>query len=75
VKIVTAPNAFKGSLTATEAAIAMEAGIRRIIPEAEVIQVPVADGGDGLVEVAVEAAPWIHHCSHRMHSGLQASTQ
>lgn len=55
MKIVTAPNAFKGSLTATEAAIAMEAGIRRIIPEAEVIQVPVADGGDGLVEVAVEA--------------------
>lgn len=55
VKIVTAPNAFKGSLTATEAAIAMEAGIRRILPEAEVIRVPVADGGDGLVEVAVEA--------------------
>ena len=55
MKIVTAPNAFKGSLTATEAAIAMEAGIRKILPNAEVVQVPVADGGDGLVDVAVEA--------------------
>lgn len=55
MKIVTAPNAFKGSLTATEAAIAMEAGIRRILPDSEVVQVPVADGGDGLVDVAVEA--------------------
>jgi glycerate kinase len=55
MKIVTAPNAFKGSLTATEAAIAMEAGIRRILPDAEVVKVPVADGGDGLVDVAVEA--------------------
>ncbi len=55
MKIVVAPNAFKGSLTATEAAIAMEAGIRRILPNAEVVQVPVADGGDGLVDVAVEA--------------------
>jgi glycerate kinase len=55
LKIVTAPNAFKGSLTATEAAIAMEAGIKKILPDAEVVQVPVADGGDGLVDVAVEA--------------------
>lgn len=55
MKIVTAPNAFKGSLTATEAAIAMEAGIKKILPDAEVVQVPVADGGDGLVDVAVEA--------------------
>jgi len=55
MKIIAAPNAFKGSLTATEAAIAMEAGIRKILPEAEVVQIPVADGGDGLVDVAVEA--------------------
>ena len=55
MKIVAAPNAFKGSLTASEAAIAMEAGIRKILPNAEVVRVPVADGGDGLVEVAVEA--------------------
>ncbi len=55
MKIVTAPNAFKGSLTATDAAQAMEAGIRKVLPDAEVLQVPVADGGDGLVDVAIEA--------------------
>ncbi|MEA3333283.1 MAG: glycerate kinase [Pseudomonadota bacterium] len=55
MKIVVAPNAFKGSLTATEAAVAMETGIKKILPRAEVVRVPVADGGDGLVDVAVEA--------------------
>ena len=55
MKIVVAPNAFKGSLTASQAAEAMETGIRNILPDAEVILVPVADGGDGLVDVAVDA--------------------
>jgi glycerate kinase len=55
MKIIAAPNAFKGSLTATEAAQAMAVGIKKILPKAEIIRVPVADGGDGLVEVAKEA--------------------
>ncbi|HIE07859.1 MAG TPA: glycerate kinase [Desulfarculaceae bacterium] len=55
MKIVLAPNAFKGSLTATEAAVAMEAGVRKILLQAEVVLVPVADGGDGLIDVAIEA--------------------
>ena len=55
MRIVVAPNAFKGSLTATEAAAAMAAGIARVVPDAEILQVPVADGGDGLVDVALEA--------------------
>ena len=55
MKIVAAPNAFKGTLTAREAAQAMEAGIRRVLPDADVALVPVADGGDGLVEVAHHA--------------------
>ena len=52
MKIVVAPNAFKGSLTAQDAAEAISRGIRRVLPEAEIIEVPVADGGDGLVAVA-----------------------
>ncbi len=55
MKIVAAPNAFKGSLTAREAAEAMKEGIARAIPDAEVALVPVSDGGDGMVEVAAEA--------------------
>lgn len=55
MKIVLAPNAFKGSLTAREAAQAMAEGVRRALPDATVVQVPVADGGDGLVDVALDA--------------------
>lgn len=51
-KIVIAPNAFKGCLGAGEAARAMAAGVVRALPDAEVVMVPVADGGDGLVDVA-----------------------
>jgi len=54
MKVVAAPNAFKGCLTATAAADAMAAGVLQAIPNAEVIRVPVADGGDGLVDVAIE---------------------
>ena len=55
MKIVLAPNAFKGSLTTSEAATAMAEGVLRVAPEAEIVKVPVADGGDGLVDVAAEA--------------------
>ncbi len=55
MKIVAAPNAFKGCLTASEAALAMAKGIAGVLPDAEVVRVPVADGGDGLVAVAIEA--------------------
>ncbi len=55
MKIVAAPNAFKGCLTASEAALAMAKGIAGVLPDAEVVRVPVADGGDGLVDVAIEA--------------------
>lgn len=55
MKIVLAPNALKGSLTASSAALAMEQGIRKVLPTAEVLLVPVADGGDGLVDVFLHA--------------------
>ncbi len=51
MKIIVAPNALKGSLSATAAARAMAAGVRLAAPTAEVVQIPVADGGDGLLEV------------------------
>jgi len=57
LKIVIAPNALKGSLSARDAAAAMAAGARRADPGAELVQVPVADGGDGLLEVLAETLP------------------
>ncbi|MBU0755934.1 MAG: glycerate kinase [Planctomycetes bacterium] len=51
MKIVIAPNAFKGSLTAGQAARAMADGVLSVCPGAEVILRPVADGGDGLLDI------------------------
>jgi glycerate kinase len=51
LKIVVAPNALKGSLGSVAAAQAMSAGVRLAAPAAEIVQLPVADGGDGLLEV------------------------
>src|SRR3989454_9112369 len=55
MKVVVAPNSFKGTLTATEAAAAIARGVREVFADAEVVEVPVADGGDGTVEALVSA--------------------
>ncbi len=55
VKIVVAPQAFKESLTALEAAQAIEKGVRSVFPKAEVLLAPVADGGDGTLQALVDA--------------------
>ena len=55
MKVVVAPNAFKGTLTAPEAAAAIAEGVREVWPDAEIVEVPVADGGDGTVEALVSA--------------------
>ncbi len=49
--IVVAPNAFKGSLSALEAAEAMKVGVLAAAPYGHVRTIPVADGGDGLTDV------------------------
>jgi glycerate kinase len=55
MKVVVAPNAFKGTLTAPQAASAIARGVREVFPDADVAEVPVADGGDGTVEALVSA--------------------
>lgn len=49
MKIILAPNAFKGSLTADQAAQAMAQGIRAVDKTINLIELPVSDGGDGIV--------------------------
>lgn len=51
MKVVLAPNAFKDSLTAAEAAAAMRRGVASVDPGIETAEVPIADGGDGLFDV------------------------
>ena len=55
LRVVLAPNAFKGTLTAEEAATAMAAGVHAALPTALTILRPLADGGDGSLD-ALEAA-------------------
>jgi glycerate kinase len=53
MKIVIAPDSFKECLSATKVAAAISEGIQKIVPEAEIICIPVADGGEGTVEALV----------------------
>jgi glycerate 2-kinase len=55
MKVIVAPDKFKGSLSAPEAARAIARGIARADPSAEIDLVPMADGGEGTVEALVEA--------------------
>ena len=55
MKIVVAPDSFKGSLSAGEVAAAIEEGIKRVFPKVKIRKVPLADGGEGTVPALVEA--------------------
>jgi len=55
MKIVVAPQSFKGSLSAREVADAIVSGIRRVLADAEVVVLPMADGGEGTVDALVFA--------------------
>lgn len=53
MNILIAPQAFKGSLSGMDAAKAMAEGVHRATPDAETVLLPVADGGDGTLDVLV----------------------
>jgi glycerate kinase len=54
-KIVIAPDSFKESLTALEAANAIEEGLKEVLPGCQFVKVPMADGGEGTVQSLVDA--------------------
>ena len=55
MRVVIAPDKFRGSLSAPEVAAHLAAGLIRAAPATEVVQVPVADGGDGTLDAALSA--------------------
>ncbi len=55
MKFVLAPDSFKESMTAQEAAFAMERGVKKIFPDATCTLVPMADGGEGTVQSLIDA--------------------
>ncbi|PKM60554.1 MAG: glycerate kinase [Firmicutes bacterium HGW-Firmicutes-4] len=53
MRIVIAPDSYKGSLSASEVCDIVEGAILKIMPTAEIVKIPLSDGGEGLVEVLV----------------------
>lgn len=70
MKIVVAPDSFKGSVSALEAANAMEQGLRRVFPDAVIEKIPMADGGEGTVQSLVDATGG-HIQTHRVVAPLE----
>ncbi len=61
MKIVLAPDSFKGSLSAPEVCAALETGLRRVWPDANVVHTPMADGGEGTLDAVLVAAKGVRH--------------
>lgn len=55
MKIILAPDSFKGNLSSTEVAAAIEKGIKRVLPGARCVKIPMADGGEGTVQSLLAA--------------------
>ena len=55
MKVVAAVDSFKGCMSARQAAEAMEHGVHHVLPDAECVLVPMADGGEGTVQSLVDA--------------------
>src|SRR5438046_10197654 len=53
IQVLVAPAAFKGTLGPRQVAEALSAGVRRAVPDASLLQVPIADGGDGLLDAVL----------------------
>lgn len=55
MRIVIAPDSFKESLSAQDVALAIEAGVRDVVPDADVVCIPMADGGEGSLDSLLAA--------------------
>jgi len=69
MKIVIAPDSFKESLSAPLVAQAIARGLRRVAPDANIVCVPMADGGEGTVEAILAASGGERKC-HEVHDAL-----
>lgn len=55
MKIILAPDSFKGTFSSMEVINHLELGIQKFFPNAEIVKMPIADGGEGTVEAIVTA--------------------
>jgi glycerate kinase len=66
VRIVIAPDSFKSSLSALQAARAIEAGVKRVLPQADIQCFPLADGGEGTLDAVLHATHG-ERCGVKLH--------
>src|SRR5438046_9297098 len=66
MKILIAPDKFKGSLSAREVAENIATGLRDVLLDAKIDMVPMADGGEGTAEVIGDAldSHWVNCAAH-----------
>ncbi|NLT57895.1 MAG: glycerate kinase [Clostridiales bacterium] len=57
MKLLLMPDAFKGNLTSIQVCAHMERAVRALLPKAEVISIPIADGGEGMLDGYLAALP------------------
>lgn len=55
-KCILIPDSFKGTMSSTEVCKIMASAIKKFYPDAEICNVPVADGGEGTVDAFLQAA-------------------
>ena len=67
--VICAPDSFKGSMTAPEAARRLAAAVRAVLPDAEIVELPISDGGEGFT-TAVAAAGLSEVSQHSVHDQL-----
>ncbi|MGX7109045.1 glycerate kinase [Facklamia miroungae] len=61
MKIVIACDSFKEAISAKQACYAIKKGIEQVFPDAEIVQVPMADGGEGTTEALIDASQGSYH--------------
>lgn len=66
MRIVLAPDSFKGSLAAPEVCAALERGLRRALPDVEILARPMADGGEGTLDAVLAASPGARRATARV---------
>lgn len=55
MRVIAAPDSFKGSLSAGALCSAIDKGVRKVFPQADILQLPMADGGEGTIDSMVHA--------------------
>ena len=61
MKIILAPDSFKGTFSSMEVINHLERGITKFFPNAEIVKIPIADGGEGTVEAIFSAIGGVIH--------------